>query len=128
MIRRPPRSPLFPYTTLFRSASPLGDRLEQEPAADRALGPGPQLADELGVIPLHALGIDALPAHALARVLDLMRYLPHDHRFRHRECMATEQGVDHLLFDGVTLLARPARLELLDDFGAQRLERRELAQ
>src|SRR2546430_8526907 len=59
MIRRPPRSPLFPYTTLFRSAFPLGDRLEQEPAADRALGPGPQLADELGVIPLHALGIDA---------------------------------------------------------------------
>src|SRR2546422_7855887 len=32
MIRRPPRSTLFPYTTLFRSAglrvpSPLGDRL-----------------------------------------------------------------------------------------------------
>src|SRR3712207_7689234 len=25
MIRRPPRSPLFPYTTLFRSR-PLGDR------------------------------------------------------------------------------------------------------
>src|SRR5256885_11945519 len=24
MIRRPPRSTLFPYTTLFRSASPLG--------------------------------------------------------------------------------------------------------
>src|SRR2546430_11904734 len=25
MIRRPPRSTLFPYTTLFRSASPIGD-------------------------------------------------------------------------------------------------------
>src|SRR3954454_25415268 len=24
MIRRPPRSPLFPYTTLFRSRSPTG--------------------------------------------------------------------------------------------------------
>src|SRR2546422_2778388 len=24
MIRRPPRSPLFPYTTLFRSSPPLG--------------------------------------------------------------------------------------------------------
>src|SRR2546427_9522364 len=30
MIRRPPRSTLFPYTTLFRS------RLEALPAADRA--------------------------------------------------------------------------------------------
>src|SRR5438132_2860808 len=26
MIRRPPRSTLFPYTTLFRSAADLGDR------------------------------------------------------------------------------------------------------
>src|SRR2546422_7668045 len=27
MIRRPPRSTLFPYTTLFRSPLPLADRL-----------------------------------------------------------------------------------------------------
>src|SRR5438876_6880514 len=27
MIRRPPRSTLFPYTTLFRSRRPLSDRL-----------------------------------------------------------------------------------------------------
>src|SRR3712207_7489456 len=26
MIRRPPRSPLFPYTTLFRSGDTLGER------------------------------------------------------------------------------------------------------
>src|SRR2546426_7667728 len=26
MIRRPPRSTLFPYTTLFRSPAPCGDR------------------------------------------------------------------------------------------------------
>src|SRR2546426_3889382 len=26
MIRRPPRSTLFPYTTLFRSSGPHGDR------------------------------------------------------------------------------------------------------
>src|SRR3712207_7183624 len=30
MIRRPPRSTLFPYTTLFRSASRLARQLEQE--------------------------------------------------------------------------------------------------
>src|SRR3712207_8601359 len=27
MIRRPPRSTLFPYTTLFRSVDPLADRV-----------------------------------------------------------------------------------------------------
>src|SRR5687768_18066638 len=33
MIRRPPRSTLFPYTTLFRSPSHVGERLcvEQDP-------------------------------------------------------------------------------------------------
>src|SRR3712207_7293119 len=42
MIRRPPRSTLFPYTTLFRSArrkpfvSSLSGSLTQAPAASRA--------------------------------------------------------------------------------------------
>src|SRR2546426_1969606 len=31
MIRRPPRSTLFPYTTLFRSAEDLEQRLEPRP-------------------------------------------------------------------------------------------------
>src|SRR5437016_14144534 len=35
MIRRPPRSTLFPYTTLFRSHPPL---LHQVPGAARRLG------------------------------------------------------------------------------------------
>src|SRR5690242_21065712 len=39
MIRRPPRSTLFPYTTLFRSAAP-------EPALVRELDP--LLGEELG--------------------------------------------------------------------------------
>src|SRR3712207_7090340 len=34
MIRRPPRSTLFPYTTLFRSASPAGDALPPLYASD----------------------------------------------------------------------------------------------
>src|SRR2546430_5426714 len=45
MIRRPPRSTLFPYTTLFRSPFRLGVRVEvldedsiQEDAGDPALG------------------------------------------------------------------------------------------
>src|SRR3989449_2098490 len=38
MIRRPPRSTLFPYTTLFRS--PLDDRLERIDALARAARDG----------------------------------------------------------------------------------------
>src|SRR5688572_32531197 len=42
MIRRPPRSTLFPYTTLFRSASEEGDEselaVELEYALTRRLG------------------------------------------------------------------------------------------
>src|SRR3712207_8859348 len=41
MIRRPPRSTLFPYTTLFRSADPRGAPLPRvhrpEPAGNRIL-------------------------------------------------------------------------------------------
>src|SRR3712207_8699334 len=33
MIRRPPRSPLFPYTTLFRSAPILRTGVDGRPAA-----------------------------------------------------------------------------------------------
>src|SRR3712207_6934513 len=41
MIRRPPRSTLFPYTTLFRSVEPvgpLGDLAEHEPACGAGQG------------------------------------------------------------------------------------------
>src|SRR3712207_8192264 len=34
MIRRPPRSTLFPYTTLFRSRNPVYLRIEEVPGAD----------------------------------------------------------------------------------------------
>src|SRR5260370_575833 len=40
MIRRPPRSTLFPYTTLFRSAGQL--RRGQRPAAAAVVGAGRQ--------------------------------------------------------------------------------------
>src|SRR3712207_7115533 len=42
MIRRPPRSTLFPYTTLFRSQQlfePLGDRVHRVLFVGLALGP-----------------------------------------------------------------------------------------
>src|SRR5258707_6101697 len=37
MIRRPPRSTLFPYTTLFRSVVPLGVRLKSSIARPSSL-------------------------------------------------------------------------------------------
>src|SRR2546430_6467778 len=44
MIRRPPRSPLFPYTTLFRSSiksSRMSDRQNADAAPDRRSAPHP---------------------------------------------------------------------------------------
>src|SRR3712207_8559041 len=37
MIRRPPRSTLFPYTTLFRSRPALGDLTAQQPSGQGAV-------------------------------------------------------------------------------------------
>src|SRR2546422_4597684 len=44
MIRRPPRSTLFPYTTLFRSLRPTLSTIVSPAAADKA---GPALASML---------------------------------------------------------------------------------
>src|SRR3712207_8675787 len=37
MIRRPPRSTLFPYTTLFRSCCPSDEARESRPRGDQAV-------------------------------------------------------------------------------------------
>src|SRR5256886_17352534 len=55
MIRRPPRSTLFPYTTLFRSAHQLRDRLGE--VADRAGGVAIGAHPEgVGVLDLEKIG------------------------------------------------------------------------
>src|SRR3712207_6906800 len=58
MIRRPPRSTLFPYTTLFRSRGEAGaEVVDRDPGAGRVQGV--QAApDLLGVAHQHALGED----------------------------------------------------------------------
>src|SRR3712207_7295672 len=66
MIRRPPRSTLFPYTTLFRSAdlaraAALAERLDRrldEVVGDRDLEA--HLLRELHLHPRPAVGLDAL--------------------------------------------------------------------
>src|SRR3712207_8637158 len=68
MIRRPPRSTLFPYTTLFRS---LGGPVEVEPAllgrADAVLGAdaAAQLRDdgEDGAVDVFVLGVGRSEEH-----------------------------------------------------------------
>src|SRR3712207_8699063 len=65
MIRRPPRSPLFPYTTLFRSSGDVAagtdvrrrDRRLVEAAAGDGDQPGP-VATRLGLQPAEPLGTD----------------------------------------------------------------------
>src|SRR3712207_8221717 len=47
MIRRPPRSTLFPYTTLFRSPR-LGRPAKSQPRAARPPRPQPQLGPQRG--------------------------------------------------------------------------------
>src|SRR2546430_5491417 len=48
MIRRPPRSTLFPYTTLFRSPGPVLHGLGTVPHGDPAGRPGRTAAGSLG--------------------------------------------------------------------------------
>src|SRR3712207_8082653 len=57
MIRRPPRSTLFPYTTLFRSAGLLDQFVHRGDEALAAFQREALLADVLGVqVALQALG------------------------------------------------------------------------
>src|SRR2546426_10204435 len=78
MIRRPPRSTLFPYTTLFRSdVGPLAARLGEEPPEQEFHADGIDRRDAERVADC-AVGRRAAPLHedvVRAAVLD---DVPHD--------------------------------------------------
>src|SRR3712207_8278208 len=61
MIRRPPRSTLFPYTTLFRSGVGDGQLAEQPPRRSGALAVRLVVDDLLQ--PLVGLGVDRSEEH-----------------------------------------------------------------
>src|SRR3712207_8298114 len=64
MIRRPPRSTLFPYTTLFRSQDdPVGGRVEQAAPPRRAPGAGAAVERDGGLAGRRPAGlpVDLVP-------------------------------------------------------------------
>src|SRR5256886_16171133 len=75
MIRRPPRSTLFPYTTLFRSP--------------RARQPGPGRA-----APRRRAAEHSRPGDLLRRWSGRLHRLPHPHRLRNRT-MPTPRSEEH---------------------------------
>src|SRR5688572_31615362 len=52
MIRRPPRSTLFPYTTLFRSINGARPEIERDAAERRRSGASPELRGALAHLDL----------------------------------------------------------------------------
>src|SRR3712207_8532420 len=66
MIRRPPRSTLVPYTTLFRSQGPLHAAPRRYAELDGVVGPSPfelcPKAADLDAVALQRLGRAAYPA------------------------------------------------------------------
>src|SRR2546428_4405787 len=58
MIRRPPRSTLFPYTTLFRSLPSAGDCVPSAPRAEREV-PGPACHQTMARIVIRVAAVEA---------------------------------------------------------------------
>src|SRR2546425_5527247 len=80
MIRRPPRSTLFPYTTLFRSAAGDEDSLIEEAPHRR-----------------HLLGALAAPVIDEARSGAIQVVLRRDHQFRSEEHTSELQSLAYLV-------------------------------
>src|SRR3712207_7952834 len=83
MIRRPPRSTLFPYTTLFRSlVNPLNPNLRDAPTALRKAG------DVLGLtlVPMEARVADEVDAaFEIASGIDGLRSEEHTSELQSRQ-------------------------------------------
>src|SRR5258708_22125455 len=97
MIRRPPRSPLFPYTTLFRSLFPgrIGVVEAQVAASGKLLRDAEIERDRLGVADMQiAVRLRRGPGHD-----HLSAYPPRQvDRARSEEHTSELQSPDHLLF------------------------------
>src|SRR3712207_9494662 len=83
MIRRPPRSTLFPYTTLFRSREPIRRRLSKSFSGVHAVYPSTK---DVPVVPDVYVSARQLPVHAcpLFRMARLPEALSHPFLFLYR--------------------------------------------
>src|SRR2546426_1204863 len=108
MIRRPPRSTLFPYTTLFRSA---GDQVEERRLA-RAVRADDRLPASLGDGERHVADRLEAPEPA-ADAFELQRTLPH----RRGPLAAVPAGrgraVGHRVLKGLLRRGRPEPRDVL---------------
>src|SRR3989441_12844927 len=85
MIRRPPRSTLFPYTTLFRSVLVLAERrLDPPPEGLRRRAGGEE--ERGGAVAELELALDRLrrAVHDAEEVLDAVARVEGDHRSEER--------------------------------------------
>src|SRR3712207_8939187 len=102
MIRRPPRSTLFPYTTLFRSARVEVDRRVYMGAGVVAEGDGQRLAGEhrapgallLGVVVPHRHDDGRVGRMSLRPVEDLAAEIDDFHVAAPASCVAASAGGD----------------------------------
>src|SRR3712207_8862096 len=97
MIRRPPRSTLFPYTTLFRSAVEV--RVER--VADQRVDLDRLALDELGLEGLDAQAVEGRGAVEQHRVLvdDLLEDVPHRSEEHTSELQSRQYLVCRLLLE-----------------------------
>src|SRR2546425_7364894 len=111
MIRRPPRSTLFPYTTLFRSPWQVvlvdDVRIPEAVAHLADLGLGPEREGEQGEVSLGELYVDLFPAPLLAP-------LDADLGVGVRVHLAEEPELDLAREEAVLLSREGATLGLLD--------------
>src|SRR3712207_7989341 len=92
MIRRPPRSTLFPYTTLFRSE--VADAAEEEGGARRLPRGAVVLGEELHLVARHVHPHRALRLARLARQAEVERL---QHLLRSEEHTSELQSRQYLV-------------------------------
>src|SRR5262245_22759107 len=89
----------------------LRDGLDEQRALDRLFRAGPHLAEQLLVVPGHALGIHPLAPHLLADVLDLVSHLSEHEGLGDFERMLVQGGLEHRRLEPPAILLLPALLE-----------------
>src|SRR5690606_36688757 len=122
-VRRPPRSTLFPYTTLFRSARRAIVRECRRDPGDRTRPPRRRVLAERARRLHRAGGVTAPPQRsdehvAQAYVGDRLRLDPRACDLRDRDVVADAvRRTDRLVDEGVVVVRSPRERELDEDLG-----------